>query len=369
MQFELLANFLLFCVGQTLVLLGILSQKKFRKKPNRILQGFLTLLVVFYLLSYFQTSELFFSTAILSSFSQPLELAIVVLFFYYCKTLVGIRETIRSLQWGIGLSFLVALGWLFFTLVMHWFFPNLVQGELYTSGRLLVKFIVRSWYVFLPVILLSRMRRDLSWKAFLSSSIKQGEAWVRLNAMVVIVHGLFRVGAVLFASSDFVSVVRWLDLAFFTIISYLFTFLFISAPETIYSELKRGSLSRGIDKKTRFSKEEIQNFSQRLDALMRDEKLYLDSELSLNDLSERMALSVHQLSELINQGHGLNFNDYINQFRVEEFKNLLQQSRFANDTLLAVAFEAGFNSKTTFNTSFKKFTGLTPSQYKRTLIG
>jgi len=101
--------------------------------------------------------------------------------------------------------------------------------------------------------------------------------------------------------------------------------------------------------------------------LMQEEKLYLDSELSLNDLSERMELSVHQLSELINQGHGLNFNDYINQFRVEEFKNLLQQSRFENDTLLSVAFEAGFNSKTTFNTSFKKFTGLTPSQYKRSI--
>ena len=369
MQFELLANFLLFCVGQTLVLLGILSQKKFRKKPNRILQIFLSLLIVFYLLSYFQTRELFFSTAIISAFSQSLELAIVVLFFYYCKILVGIKETIRSLQWGLGLSFLIAFGWLFFTLVMHWFFPNREEGGIFSTISLLVQLIVRSWHVFLPVILLSCMRRGLSWKAFLSSSLKQIEAWVRLNTMVVIVHGLFRVGAVLFASSDFVSVVRWIDLAFFSIISYLLTFLFISVPETIYSEFKRGNLSRGIDKKARFSKEEIQNFSQRLEALMREEKLYLDSELSLNDLSERMALSVHQLSELINQGHGLNFNDYINQFRVEEFKNLLLQSRFANDTLLAVAFEAGFNSKTTFNTSFKKFTGLTPSQYKRTLIG
>ncbi|MFA8436978.1 MAG: helix-turn-helix domain-containing protein, partial [Marinifilaceae bacterium] len=70
---------------------------------------------------------------------------------------------------------------------------------------------------------------------------------------------------------------------------------------------------------------------------------------------------------IINQGHGLNFNDYINQFRVEEFKRLLQDPQFSKETLLAVAFEAGFNSKTTFNTAFKKFTGMTPSEYRRSL--
>jgi len=367
MQFELLANFLLFCVGQTLVLLGILSQKKFRKTPNRILQGFLSLLIIFYLLSYFQTRDLFFSKTILTALSQPLELAIVILFFYYCTTLAGIHKSVKSLQWGKRLSFLIAFAWLFFTLAIHWFFPDQLRGEFYPSISSLVQFIVRSWYVFLPLILLSHMRHDRSWKAFLFSSLQQGEAWIRLNAFVVIIHGLFRVGAVVFASSDIVSVVKWIDLALFTIISYLFTYLFISAPETIYSDFKRGSFKRGSDKKARFSQEEMQSLIQNIDALMREEKLYLDSELSLNDLSERMALSVHQLSELINQGHGLNFNDYINQFRVEEFKNLLKQSRFANDTLLSVAFEAGYNSKTTFNTSFKKFTGLTPSQYKRSL--
>jgi len=367
MQFELLANFLLFCVGQTLVLLGILSQKKFRKKPNRILQRFLSLLIIFYVLSYFQTRDLFFSKAILTALSQPLELAIVFLFFDYCKTLVDITKSIRLLQWGKRLSFVIAFAWLFFTLAVHGFLPSLEDGEYYPIVNLIVQFIVRSWYVLLPVVLLSHLRHDRSFKSLLFNSLQEGEKWVRFNAFIVIIHGLFRVGAVLFASSEIVSVVRWIDLALFTIISYLFTYLFISAPQTIYSEFKRGSFKSGWDKKGRFSPEETQRFIQSLDALMREEKLYLDSELSLNDLSEKMALSVHQLSELINQGHSLNFNDYINQFRVEEFKKLLLQSRFANDTLLSVAFEAGFNSKTTFNTSFKKFTGLTPSQYKRSL--
>ncbi|MFA8436982.1 MAG: helix-turn-helix domain-containing protein [Marinifilaceae bacterium] len=80
-----------------------------------------------------------------------------------------------------------------------------------------------------------------------------------------------------------------------------------------------------------------------------------------------MGLPVHHLSEIINQGHGLNFNDYINQFRVEEFKRLLQDPQFSKETLLVVEFEAGFNSKTTFNTAFKKFSGMTPSEFKRSL--
>jgi len=368
MQFELLANFLLFCVGQTLVLLGILSQKKFRKQPNRILQGFLSLLVVFYVLSYFQTREVFFSKALLSALSQPIELAIVFLFFSYCISLLNINKAPGYLRWWKVLSFLIAFVWLFYALTVEWFFPEQIDSELYSSINLIVQFIVRSWYVLLPVIFLSKMKQNRSWKTFLFSKLYEGEAWIRLNVLVVIVHGLFRIGAVLFASSDFVSLVRWIDLAFFSIISYLLTYLFISVPETIYSEFKKTSFRKGGDKKGRFSKEEIHSFTQSLDSLMREEKLYLDSELSLNDLSDRMGLSVHQLSELINQGHGLNFNDYINQFRVEEFKYLLQQSRFENDTLLAVAFEAGFNSKTTFNTSFKKLTGLTPTQYRRSLI-
>jgi AraC-like DNA-binding protein len=71
------------------------------------------------------------------------------------------------------------------------------------------------------------------------------------------------------------------------------------------------------------------------------------------------------LSFAINNGFGKNFNDFINELRIEEVKSRMERSGDAG--LLAIAFESGFNSKATFNRAFKKFTGLTPREYQENL--
>jgi len=111
---------------------------------------------------------------------------------------------------------------------------------------------------------------------------------------------------------------------------------------------------------------DIAILKQQLINLMMDQKPYLDSELNLVKLADLLSISSHQLSYVINTGFNENFFQYINKYRVEKAKDLLLSSEKNNLTILAIAFESGFNSKTSFNTTFKKITNKTPSEFKKT---
>jgi YesN/AraC family two-component response regulator len=100
---------------------------------------------------------------------------------------------------------------------------------------------------------------------------------------------------------------------------------------------------------------------------METSKPYHDSELTLTSLASQMNINRNQLSEIINTGTGGNFYDFINKYRVDEVKQLIENPKFKDYTMLAIAFEAGFASKSTFNSIFRKATGLTPTEYKEKL--
>lgn len=102
-----------------------------------------------------------------------------------------------------------------------------------------------------------------------------------------------------------------------------------------------------------------------LEMLMAEENLYRQSKLTLNDLSTAMDLSPHNLTEIINTQAGINFYDFVNQYRVEEVKRKLLDQSNDHLTILAVGLDAGFNSKSSFNAVFKRHTGQTPSQFRK----
>ena len=96
-----------------------------------------------------------------------------------------------------------------------------------------------------------------------------------------------------------------------------------------------------------------------------NEKRFLDSSLTLEKVAEELLLSTGHLSRIINTELGTNFSSYLNNLRVEEAKAYLLNPDFSKYTLAAIGLEAGFNSKSTFHTAFKKATGQTPLQFKK----
>jgi len=92
-------------------------------------------------------------------------------------------------------------------------------------------------------------------------------------------------------------------------------------------------------------------------------KPFLDRDLSIYDLSDQLKISRHTLSEVINEHMGMNFYNLVNEYRVKEVKKRMKSDKYRQLTILAIAYDSGFNSKSSFNTIFKEKTGQTPSQY------
>jgi len=99
---------------------------------------------------------------------------------------------------------------------------------------------------------------------------------------------------------------------------------------------------------------------------MENEKPYLDPEITMITLSERCGIPVRSLSEVINMSYGYNFYDFINLYRIQESERLFRDQE-DNKTILEILYEVGFNSKSSFNKAFKKYTGKTPTEYRRSL--
>jgi len=102
--------------------------------------------------------------------------------------------------------------------------------------------------------------------------------------------------------------------------------------------------------------------------LMENEKVYLNPELNLSDLAKMANMSRGQLSEIVNTAFEKNFNDFVNGYRVEAFKDMLKEEKHKQLSLLGIAQECGFNSKATFNRVFKKLTDLSPTEYLKTQL-
>ena len=113
--------------------------------------------------------------------------------------------------------------------------------------------------------------------------------------------------------------------------------------------------------------EESEELWKQITKVMDEDKAYRNSTFRLNDLAKKTGKSLHHISQIINQRQEVSFSDFVNQYRVGEAKSLLGSPRADEITILAIALEVGFNSKTAFYNSFKKITGKTPSAFKKGL--
>lgn len=155
--------------------------------------------------------------------------------------------------------------------------------------------------------------------------------------------------------------VGWLGkllLFFFSITAMVFS-AYVVRQSFVSAPMQKVTPKRQI---TEAQDQKLRDLFRQLEAHMHSQQPYLEPNLTLNKLAEQVQLSANQLSQVINTQAGGNFHDYINQFRIDKIKKALTES---NEQVIVLAYNHGFNSKSTFNDVFKKFTGLTPTQYRK----
>ena len=108
---------------------------------------------------------------------------------------------------------------------------------------------------------------------------------------------------------------------------------------------------------------ELETWKSKIEVLIQEEKLYQNPELTLTDLSKKLETNAALVSKTINQGFKMNFNDFINNYRIEAVKEMFKNGEHKKSTLLGIAYDCGFNSKATFNRAFKKNTQLSPKEF------
>ncbi|MDX1940660.1 MAG: helix-turn-helix transcriptional regulator [Saprospiraceae bacterium] len=117
-------------------------------------------------------------------------------------------------------------------------------------------------------------------------------------------------------------------------------------------------------KNSTLSEGQALQLKRKLELWMQEQKPFLDTDLTLNILATQLSISPNHLSQLINAHFNVNFSEYINSYRLEEAKMRLQMPENAHFKIASIAYDSGFNSLASFNTLFKKHTGLTPSSYR-----
>lgn len=140
---------------------------------------------------------------------------------------------------------------------------------------------------------------------------------------------------------------------FFNII----TIIALIKPDMIFKPFRNGNPA--------LSESFMKRYRERLIKFIEEEKPYRDASLTLVTLAQQLSIPVAYLSKIINESFNLNFNEFINSYRIKESQALLLNQSNGKKNILEIAYEVGFNSKTTFNSAFKKFTGFTPREFKK----
>lgn len=360
---------MVYTIGLTITcfLILLLFLKKEKQKADRLLLCWLITLVVHLFLSYIQYTGIAYRYPHLLGLSFPLPLLHGLFLYAYASELTGnsILKSKTSFFHLVPFLFLVVLGVPFYSLAASEktvIFQNQGQGfEWYTITQLIFISVSGLAYSVATLLKIKKYRKKLL--NYFSNTEKKKLEWIAYSAV-----GL----AVLWIVAAFFN-----DPVIFAGVALFVLFMGISgihqAP-VFYSDItfepapvdmKTTEASPEQEKyaRTGLENDEAEKLMHRLEVLMQAEKPFINSELTLKELAAMLPCSPNHLSQVINSRYGKTFYHYINSYRVKDFLEKTALPENKKFTFLALAFDSGFNSKTTFNKYFKLETGKTPSEY------
>lgn len=357
--------------------IAILLSKRGKQMHDLLLIAWLGLILFHVLVSYRQTSHPY---TFLLEMSSTLVFVYGPLLFFYTK---AVTTAIFRFQSRFLLHLLPFLIYLLCVL------PYLLKGQLapwtgYVRNILalakLTSILVYAMFI-LGVIKLHHSRATHTLSSLEAIQLR----WIQYlvyGVLLVWLTGLisellFQLGILSFFNEDMlVNIAVCMGVTLLGYYGFRQTTVFVSLPLQMPSPepLSDMALSMRADSGTRkyqrsgLDTGKSQLYGTLLQQYMVQEKPYTDPDLSLDQLAEKLDLSPNHLSQIINEQFEKNFWDFVNEYRVKEIEEKLKQGHHKKHTLLAVALDAGFNSKASFNRAFKKFTGHTPSTYLKLLI-
>lgn len=245
--------------------------------------------------------------------------------------------------------------------------------DIYTKYSYPILLISAVIYLTLTFIILRKHKKNIQ-DYFSYSNDKINLSW--LNKLLI---GMVAIWVVVFIANLFIqnyeaNVFIYSTVVLFVIMVGYFGIkqgvIFISGDDNVASNLPSSDNTEAPQKryiKSGLKEADAEIIQMKLASIMEDQKAYLDETLSLNKLSSQLEILPNYISQVINERFGCNFYDFVNSYRIEEFKKQVQKKDNKNKTLLAIAMESGFTSKASFNNSFKKITGQTPTEYIRSV--
>lgn len=372
---------MVFSILNTVMLLGaiqgiILSLYIFLSKKHKTLSNlFLALLIVSFsyniIQSYLHITGIITMEYYFKYFYIPFSSVFMTLFYLYVKYYLYHLEKFQKKDY------------LFFIPFINDFFVTLIEKIVYALGFYNVIYIKKFDYIkvvleyfnifysialiILSIKLINRYKKQTknNFQLIQVLSIR----WLKILSYIFLIMGVYWL--IPFTIEVFIGN---------NLETYFYYFLWIALSILIYllghfgiyhfgifqeqKSIHKFSISRtALIQKDTASNIKNENLIE-FEKFIKEERNFLDANLSLEFVAKKLNINKSYLSRLINSDLEKSFNDYINELRIEEAKTYLEQTEFENYTLLAIGLEAGFNSKTAFNSAFKKFTGVTPSEYK-----
>lgn len=283
------------------------------------------------------------------------------LFYWYFKSVFEPKFKFKLFDLFHLIPFVFFTVYYIFNLKRFWGFLDIdLSDYVFTETVFSIQMII-----YLSALFIDYRHNQTEIKNHFSQTKKTYIFWLYFFFWGNIVQWLFKILAMLFVLKV-LYVSSWCG--WLSSIIWLNTFLFINSVVFIALKNSEIFLSRRKSQNGLLTESQLKKHNRKLISLMEEEKIYLDSNLSLPVLAKAIKLSTNHLSYLINKVYQQNFFDFINQYRIEESKNLIALNNGEKVNILEIAYQVGFNSKSTFNTAFKKFTGCTPVQYKKGVI-
>ncbi|MEM1325643.1 MAG: AraC family transcriptional regulator [Bacteroidota bacterium] len=325
------------------LVIALLAVKKNKQQPDYILLLWCGLFLGHLLVLNFQASLpdlYFFANEVVGYFHG-------LLLYYYLSSIKDELPKLKTIGWQVGAILVISS------------LPILILGEtywLYIPIFIALKTIVNLFFIGkVSLKLMNRTFPSELWTLFLTSSLLV----VLLLPTVLAVIDIDR----------FITSQNVIGNALYCLFVFALGFIgigvrpiFISKEKPDASTLSTPTVKYNSSNLTPNQRTVIY---QKLEELVQKEQLYATPNLTLQQLSERLGYNVNNISESINENAEGNFNDYINQKRIDAFKQKVAAGEHEYKKLLALAFECGFNSKSSFNRAFKKYEQLTPTQYIR----